>query len=124
MAYDGKILRRALQRFEEDRRQRNQRFLERREGIFRRQPRLREIDGELRATMSRLISGALRRGTDPRPAVEALRKQNLGLQEERRLLLEQLGLPEDWRPGPRCGRTGWTCWRRSCLSRPGWWSTR
>ena len=111
MAYDGKILRRALQRFEEDRRQRNQRFLERREGIFRRQPRLREIDGELRATMSRLISGALRRGTDPRPAVEALRKQNLGLQEERRLLLEQLGLPEDCleeTPAcPLCGDTGY-----------------
>ena len=107
MAYDGKILRRALQRFEEDRRQRNQRFLERREGIFRRQPRLREIDGELRATMSRLISGALRRGTDPRPAVEALRKQNLGLQEERRLLLEQLGLLEETPACPLCGDTGY-----------------
>ena len=95
MGYDGKIISRALQRFEEDRRLRDQRFLERRESVYARQPRLREIDGELRATMSRLISGALRRGTDPRPAVEVLRKQNLGLQEERKLLLKQLGLPED-----------------------------
>lgn len=111
MAYDGKIVRRAVQRFEDDRRQREERFRERREGIFRRQPRLREIEGELQATMSRLIAGALRRGTDPRAAVEALRKQNLGLQEERRLLLEQMGLPEDCleeKPAcPLCGDTGY-----------------
>lgn len=111
MGYDGKILRRALRRFEEDRRQREERFQERRENIFRRQPRLREIDGELRSTMSRILAGALRRGTDPRPAVEALRKQNLGLQEERKLLLEQMGLPADCleeKPAcPLCGDTGY-----------------
>ena len=111
MAYDGKILRRALQRFEEDKRQREERFQSRREGVFQRQPRLREIEGELRATMSRILSSALRRGTDPRAAVEALKKQNLGLQEERRLLLADLGLPEDCleeKPAcPLCGDTGW-----------------
>ena len=111
MAYDGKILRRALQRFEEDRRLRKEQYRQRRESVFRRQPRLEEIDGELRATMSRLIAGALRRGEDPRPAVEALRKQNLGLQEERALLLAQLGLPADCleeAPAcPLCGDTGY-----------------
>ena len=111
MGYDGKIISRALQRFEEDRRLRDQRFLERRESVYARQPRLREIDGELRATMRRLISGALLRGTDPRPAVEVLRKQILGLQEERKLLLKQLGLPEDCledKPAcPLCGDTGY-----------------
>ncbi|RAY92405.1 DNA replication protein DnaC, partial [Klebsiella oxytoca] len=69
------------QRFEEDKRDREDRARDRREGVFRRQPRLREIDAELRATMSRILSTALRRGTDPRAAVEALKKQNLGLQE-------------------------------------------
>ncbi len=111
MSYEGKILRRALRRFEEDRRQREERFQERRENIFRRQPRLREIDGELRSTMSRILTGALRQGADPRPAVEALRKQNLGLQEERKLLLEQMGLPADCLEGKPacllCGDTGY-----------------
>lgn len=111
MAYDGKITRRALRRFEEDRRERQERFQERREGVYRRQPRLREIDGELRSTMSRILSSALRRGTDPRPAVEALKKQNLGLQEERRLLLEGMGLPADCleeSPAcPLCGDSGY-----------------
>ena len=92
MAYDGKIIRRALRRFEEDKRDREERTRVRRETVFDRQPRLREIDAQLRATMSRILSSALRRGTDPRAAVEALKKQNLGLQEERRLLLEgQIG---------------------------------
>lgn len=111
MAYEGKILRRALQRFEEDKREREERFQARREGVFQRQPRLREIEAQLRAAMSRILASALRRGTDPRAAVEALKKQNLGLQEERRLLLEDLGLPADCleeKPAcPLCGDTGW-----------------
>ncbi len=111
MPYDGKIVRRALRRFEEDRRDREDRALDRREAVFQRQPRLREIDAELRATMGRILSTALRKGTDPRAAVEALKKQNLGLQEERRLLLENLGLPVDCleeKPAcPLCADTGW-----------------
>lgn len=111
MAYDGKIVRRALQRFEADKREREDRAQERREAVFRRQPRLREIDGELRSTMSRILSSALRKGTDPRAAVESLKQQNLGLQEERALLLEGLGLPADClesRPAcPLCQDTGW-----------------
>ena len=45
MAYDGKVMRLALQRFEEDRQRRQAQYQERRERIFARQPRLREIDG-------------------------------------------------------------------------------
>ena len=111
MAYDGKILRRACQKFEEDRQQRQERFQSRRESIFLRQPRLRQIEGELRATMSRIIASALRRGTDPLPAVEVLREENLGLQEEKRRLLAQMGLPEDAleeKPAcPLCGDSGY-----------------
>ena len=43
MAYDGKVMRLALQRFEEDRQRRQAQYQERRERIFARQPRLREI---------------------------------------------------------------------------------
>ena len=110
MAYDGKILRRAYQKFEEDRQQRQERFQSRRESIFLRQPRLRQIEGELRTTMSRIIASALRRGTDPLPAVEVLKEENLGLQEEKRRLLAQMGLPEDALEDtpacPLCGDTG------------------
>ena len=115
-------MRRALRQFEEDRQAREERFQAKRESVFCRQPRLREIDGELRSTMSRIISNALRRGTDPRPAVEALREENLSLQEEKRRLLRQMGLEPDCldeRPAcPLCGDTGYqggrvcTCLRK------------
>ena len=111
MAYDGRIMRRALLRFEEEKRQREERFQERRESIFQRQPRLREIDAELCSTMSRIISSALRHGTDPAPAVEVLREENLRLQEEKRQFLGRMGLPEDCleeKPAcPLCGDTGY-----------------
>ncbi len=111
MAYDGRIMHRAMQRFEEDRQAREARFQERRETVFRRQPRLREVEAELRSTMSRIIADALRRGTDPRPAVERLRDENLGLQAEKRALLAGMGLPEDCleeQPQcPLCGDTGY-----------------
>lgn len=111
MAYDGKVMHLALQRFEEERQQRQTRFQERRESVFRRQPRLREIEGELCATMSRIISEALRQGTDPQPAVARLREENLRLQKEKRELLRQMGLPEDCleeKPAcPICGDTGY-----------------
>ena len=111
MAYDGKILRRALQKFEEDKREREAAFQSRQETIYRRQPRLRQIDAELTSTVSRIIASALRRGTDPLPAVEVLRDENLNLQAEKKALLERMGLQEDCleeRPAcPLCGDTGY-----------------
>jgi DNA replication protein DnaC len=112
MAYDGKVMRRALQQFEDDRTSREARFQAKRESVFSRQPRLREIDGELRSTMSRIIADALRHGTDPRPAVERLRDENLSLQAERRALLAELGLPADYlEEKPVCALCGDTGYR-------------
>ena len=111
MAYDGKIMRRAMARFEDDKHAREDRFAQRREGIFRRCPRLQAIDAELTGTMSRIITQALRHGSDPRAAVERLREENLSLQAERKALLYDLGLPEDAleeKPAcPLCGDTGY-----------------
>ena len=95
MAYDGKIMRRALQRFEEDKQERQERSRNRRESIFAREPRLREIENELSATMSKVIAKALRHGTDPQPVFNRLRDENLSLQEEKRRLLADMSLPMD-----------------------------
>lgn len=112
MAYDGRIMRRALQRFEEDRTARQEAFARRREQVFARRPRLRQIEQELGQTMSRIISGALRRGTDPRPAIETLRDENLSLQREKRESLSELGLPEDYlEEKPACALCGDTGYR-------------
>ena len=61
--------------------------------------------------MSRIISSALRRGTDPTSAIAVLRDENLSLQAEKRELLQEMGLPEDAldeTPAcPLCGDTGY-----------------
>ena len=118
MAYDGKIMRRALQQFEEDRQAREERFQARRESVFRRQPRLRQIEEQLGSTMSRIISSALRHGTDPGPAVDVLREENLRIQEEKRQLLAQMGLPQDCLDEkPACALCGDTGYRNGQVCR-------
>ena len=77
MSYDGKIMRRALARFSEDKQRRQNQADQRRRALFAQEPRLAEIDRELRGTMSRIISSALRRGTDPVPAIRVIRDSGL-----------------------------------------------
>ena len=62
MSYDGKIMRQALARFEEDKQRRAAEFTRRRDRLYETEPRLKEIEQQLRATMPKLIASALRRG--------------------------------------------------------------
>ena len=111
MAYDGKLMRRAMVRFEEAKQRRADALHARERAVYAAVPRIAEIDAALRETMSKLISSALRRGTDPRPAIEALREENLALQRERAELLVSHGFPADYlddKPAcPHCKDTGW-----------------
>lgn len=111
MAYDGRIMRTALSRFDGDKQRRAAEFAARRDRLYAAEPRLREIEQQLRATMPKLISSALRRGTDPLPAVRVLRDENLALQKERAELLSGMGYPQDYlteQPAcPLCGDTGY-----------------
>ena len=111
MAYDGRIMRQALARFEEDKQRRGADFARRRDRLYAAEPQLREIEQQLRATMPKLISSALRRGVDPLPAVRVLRDENLALQRQRAELLTGMGYPADYleeKPAcPLCGDTGY-----------------
>lgn len=111
MAYDGRIMQRALTRFDEDKQRRAAQLEQRRRTAYARAPRLAEIEAELRGTMGRIISSALARGTDPVPAIRVLRDENLQLQRERSELLASLGYPADYlveKPAcAKCGDTGY-----------------
>lgn len=111
MAYDGRIMQRALTRFDEDKQRRAAQLEQRRRTAYARAPRLAEIEAELRGTMGRIISSALARGTDPVPAIRVLRDENLQLQRERAELLASLGYPADYleeKPAcDKCGDTGY-----------------
>ena len=117
MAYDGKVMREALQRFEEDKQRRASQAAARRQRIYREVPRLEEIEQQLRGTMGRIMAQALRRGEDPVPAIQRLRAENLSLQQERAQLLTAHGYPADALVDkPRCvlcGDTGY-CGGRIC----------
>ena len=111
MAYDGRLLRLAQERYEADRSVREADLAEQREQLYARRPRLREIQDQLRRTASRVMAAALRRGEDPLPEIQRLREENLSLQAERQMLLAELGLPdnalEDTHLCPFCNDTGY-----------------
>ena len=111
MAYDGKILRRAVARYDEDKQRRAEQLRARQRACYRAEPRIEEIDLELSRTMGKIIASGFRRGTDPRSAIEALKTENLALQRERGELLAGLGHEPDYlepKPGcARCGDAGW-----------------
>ena len=111
MAYDGSIMQRALARYDQDKQRRADELEQRRHMAFTRQPRLAEIERELRGTMGRIVTSALQKGTDPLPAIRVLRDENLELQRERAELLTAMGEPIDYlddKPAcPLCGDTGY-----------------
>ena len=121
MAYDGKLMRLAQARFEEAKSRRADALRQRERTVCAEIPRIAEIDTALRATMSKIVASAFRRGTDPRPAIAALQEENLSLQRERAQLLVSHGYPADYLDDapacPHCRDSGWNgdevC---SCLS--------
>ena len=74
MSYDGRLMRQALARFDEDKQRRAENFRARERAVYTKCPRIEEIDRELSHTMAKIIASGLRRGTDPRPAIEELRR--------------------------------------------------
>lgn len=111
MPYDGKILRRASARYDEDKQRRAELFRARQRACYAKEPRLEAIDRELSHTMAKIIASGFRRGADPRSAIAALREENLALQRERGELLVSLGFAADYlNPEPNCSTCGDTGW--------------
>ena len=89
MPYEASVLRRAARRLEEERERRAGELERRRAEIYRTVPRIAEIDRQLRGTVPKVVAAALRQGSDPAPAIAAVRTENLRLQSERAALLEE-----------------------------------
>lgn len=74
-------------------------------------PGLEGLDSAIQRTVTQAIAAALRQGTDPAPAVEAARKENLSLQAKRLELLGQAGIDpaalEETPFCPLCKDTGY-----------------
>ena len=111
MSYDANILRRATEQLEQNRRARSERTAHLRMEAYAREPRLAQLDRRLQGTMAKLVATALRSGQNPAEAVRRVKDENLGLQEERAMLLTGMGLAPDAlddKPAcPLCNDTGW-----------------
>ena len=113
MSYESNILQRANARM-----LRRHEILERRrydleQELYRRQPRLRELDRALRGTMSELAELAIsgRPVEADGPEIRAIRERNLALQAERAELLKTMGYEADALDDQpaciHCRDTGW-----------------
>lgn len=111
MSLDGKLLRRAKERLDRRRAQNEEEHARRREEAYAKNPRLREIDRRLREGVSGAVVAALTHGDDPLEALDAVREENLDLQESRRMELMRAGLPTDYLDEkyvcPKCRDTGY-----------------
>ena len=86
MAYSAEVVKRARARLaqaKEDRESENRQHLAE---AYRRVPRIRDIDMELRLTMAQAAQAAFLQGSDGRDMLEKVRLANLELQQERAIL--------------------------------------
>ena len=119
MAYSESVLRAAEARLAAERQQHDDQNRARIAAIYEAQPRLREIDSQLRKTSARVMAACFRRGGDAQRAIEQLKQENLALQQERAWILESNELsPDDLADTPICpdcggkkpeAKTGWDC---------------
>lgn len=122
MAYSEAVLRRARARLAQAKAEREQENTRHLMDAYARFPRLREIDRQLSATVAQAVAASFRRGEDPTAAIEALKAQNLALQEERAWLISGLeeGYLDDGPICPKCGGSGYVgaqmceCLRELC----------
>lgn len=111
MSFESKVIRAAEERLAVRRQQQEQEYAQRRDVVYRRIPRIRTIDRQLRATVTLAATTALKKGEDPTTAIAAIRDANLSLQQERSQLLKQHGWSEDYLTSkpvcPICSDRGW-----------------
>ena len=111
MSLDGTLLRRAKDALERRRIRNEETAARRREEVYARSPRLKEIDRRLRESVATAVTVAFTRGGDPVEALNAVREENLELQESRAMELVRLGLPMNYLDEkylcPKCRDTGY-----------------
>ena len=110
MAYSAEVVKRARDRLaqaREDRESENRQHLQQ---AYVRVPRLREIDKQMKQTMSKAALAAFARGGDVQALMEEAKQENLRLRQEREDLVSayfEEGFLDDSPLCDRCGGTGY-----------------
>lgn len=118
MAYSAEVVRRARERLEQQRADRESEYRAHLAEAYREQPRLREIDRLLRQTMAQAAQCAFLKGEEGTALMAKAKEANLALQAERRELVNTFpeGYLNDRPVCDKCGGTGYVGSRMcSCL---------
>lgn len=120
MSFDAKIVSRGLRRHEQLKSENARRTLLRREEAYAKLPALKELDAELRLTVSSVMLAALQKSADLNEITINMKKRSMELQEQRRAMLEEGGCPADYYDEknlcPKCGDSGYADGKMcSCL---------
>lgn len=111
MGYDAAVLRRATQRLEQERKERESHTEELRRRLYAQSPELCDIDRQLKGTILDIITASLKKGSDPTPALQVIKDKNMDLQVRQAQLLQSLGYPADALDElptcKKCGDSGW-----------------
>lgn len=109
MAYSAEVVRRARERLEQQRADRESEYRAHLAEAYREQPRLREIDRLLRQTMAQAAQCAFLKGEEGTALMAKAREANLALQTERRELVNTFpeGYLNDRPVCDKCGGTGY-----------------
>ncbi len=107
MAYSESVLTRARARLEARRLEAETKREALRRQVYETLPEIRAMDRALQAAVPKVLAAAFRQGEDPKEAVEALRRENLALQERRAALLTSKGYdPAALEESPLCPHCG------------------
>lgn len=96
MSLDGKLLSRAKARLDEKKRAQEAEYNRRMIYVYDRNPKIRELDQEIKGTVIDVIGFALSNGGNPETAIEDIRDENLYLQSELRNELMAAGFSADY----------------------------
>ena len=111
MAYSDITLSRAEARLKQAQAAHQAEQSRRRAQIYRTLPRAKEIDQTLRQTAPKILAACLRQGAGREETLQALRRENLALQQEQAALLQEHGYPADALEEapycPQCNDRGW-----------------
>lgn len=106
MAYSSEVVRRARQRLESAKADKESLYRVRVQTVYAQLPRVREIDIELRKSMVLATQAIFAGGENAQEAMEAVKTANLALQKERKHLIEQSFGKDYLDESPICDRCG------------------
>ena len=110
MGYSAEVIRRARQRLEQAKADRESENRQNLQIAYQQVPRIQEIDRQLRQTMAVAVQTAFSKGIDVRQAMDKVKEQNLELQRERSALAAlhfEEGFLDETPICDRCGGSGY-----------------